>query len=88
MSSSLFDRAERREPALDDAVSDDAVVFLRETPDERVLVATARAPWPGTELPGHLARDVDTLHGPDLDTRGGVLCVPGEGPMVGIWRLA
>lgn len=70
------------------AVSDDAVVFLRETPDERVLVAAARAPWSGTELPGHLARDVDTLHGPDLDTRGGVLRVPGEGPMVGIWRLA
>ncbi|NCT90167.1 glycoside hydrolase family 13 protein [Cellulomonas sp. APG4] len=69
------------------AVGDDAVVFLRETPDERVLVAVARAPWDGVDLPGHLAADVSTLHGPDVERRGGALRVPGTGPSVGIWRL-
>lgn len=71
------------------AVEDDAVVFLRETPGERVLVAVARASWGGVVLPRSLAPDGDvvTLHGPDLAVADG-LAVPGDGPAVGVWRLA
>lgn len=35
-------------------VTDNAVVFLRETQDEAVLVALSRAPWQGTHLPAYL----------------------------------
>ena len=71
-------------------VDPDAVVYLRETPDERVLVAVARGPWQGTVLPAALAPSgsVDRLHGPDLLLDHTGLHVPGAGPSVGIWRLA
>lgn len=68
---------------------DDAVGYLRETADERVLVVAARAPWSGATLPGWLAEGPpSTLHGPDLEVADGVLRVPGDGPAVGVWRLA
>jgi len=68
---------------------DDAVGYLRETADERVLVVAARAPWSGATLPGWLAEGPpSTLHGPDLEVADGVLHVPGDGPAVGVWRLA
>ena len=72
------------------AADDDALVFLRETPEERVLVAVARAPWSGVDLPEHLAAGPpQTLHGSlDLAVRGGSLAVPGDGPHAGIWRLS
>jgi alpha-glucosidase len=71
------------------AVSDDAVTFLRETPDEAVLVHAARAPHP----PVRLARPVigSELTGlagtPDLrpDTDGAV-SLPADGPAFSIWR--
>lgn len=70
--------------------TDDAVGYLREVPGERVLVVAARGPWSGVVLPAHLAPSgaVQTLHGPDLthDARG--IRVPGDGPFVGVWRLA
>ena len=70
-------------------VDDDALVFLRETADERVLVAVARAPWQGVVLPhGLLASGArpETLYGPDLVVTEAVH-VPGTGPGVGVWRL-
>lgn len=68
---------------------DDAVAFLRETPDERVLVVVARAPWSGVTLPRSLAPrgDVETLHGPRLVAGPDGLEVPAAGPSVGVWRL-
>jgi alpha-glucosidase len=71
-------------------VEPDAVVFVREVRDERVLVAVSRAPWDGAVLPAQLAPTgtAEVLHGPALGVRPDGLHVPGDGPAVGIWRLA
>lgn len=76
-------------------VEDDAVAFLRETEDERVLVVAARAPWSGARLPRHLAADApELLAGGVLGATAEVtldddaLVVSGAGPAVGVWRLA
>lgn len=73
-------------------VQPDAVAYLRETLDERVLVVVARAPWEGVDLPRHLlASDglPENLYGgADLDVSAGALHVPGDGPGVQVWRLA
>ena len=77
-------------------VADDAIVYLREVPGERVLVVLARAPWQGVELPGWLAprKQVELLYGgslaatPTLSVRPDGLTVSGEGPAVGVWLLA
>jgi alpha-glucosidase len=70
-------------------VDDDAVVFLRESPDERVLVVLARAPWSGATLPGWLAgQEPDHLYGDvPLRVTGDGLTIPGL-PGVGVHRLA
>ncbi|MCB7135434.1 glycoside hydrolase family 13 protein [Cellulosimicrobium marinum] len=73
-------------------VDDDALVFLRETAHERVLVAVARAPWPGVRLHPAVvagARDAERLHGDlDLDVvPDGAWRLAGDGPAVGVWRL-
>jgi len=73
-------------------VDDDALVYLRETADERVLVAVARAPWGGVALhPGVVgaARAAERLHGGvDLSVHDGAWRLAGDGPGVGVWRLA
>ncbi|MBD5787958.1 glycoside hydrolase family 13 protein [Cellulosimicrobium terreum] len=77
---------------------DDALVYLRETPDERVLVAVARAPWPGVRLHPAVvggAREVEHLHGTlplsvadrDPSTSDAAWSLAGDGPGVGVWRL-
>ena len=70
--------------------TDDAVGYLRETGDERLLVVVARGPWSGAVLPGRLAAaSQQTLYGGvDLVASERALIVPGEGPCAGIWRLA
>jgi alpha-glucosidase len=90
----------RRDKALQDgslrwaAIADDAVAFLRETPDERVLVVLARAAWEGVTLPGWLAEGTpERLYGPrrvaapDVKLAADGLAVAGDGPAIGIWRL-
>jgi alpha-glucosidase len=71
---------------------DDAVAYLRETPDERVLVVAARAPWRGAVLPAHLlaaGEQPENLHGgAALAVAADGLHVPGDGPGVQVWRLA
>lgn len=73
-------------------VGPDAVAYLRETHDERVLVLVARASWAGTELPAHLLGpgcEPENLYGgADLPVRAGALHLPGDGPGVQVWRLA
>ncbi|MET0435112.1 MAG: glycoside hydrolase family 13 protein [Cellulomonas sp.] len=73
-------------------VRDDAIAYLRETAEERVLVLAARAPWGGALLPGHLlaaGEQPENLHGGaalGVEPRG--LRLPGDGPGVQVWRLA
>jgi len=71
-------------------VADDAVAYLREAPGERVLVVVAREPWEGARLPLHLAAGApERLYGGvGLDVRDDGLHVAGDGPGVGVWRLA
>ena len=71
--------------------TDDALGYLRETADERLLIVASRSPWSGVALPASLAPlgEVETLYGAlDLRIAGGSLVVPGDGPSVGMWRLA
>ena len=73
-------------------VAPDAVAFVRETLDERVLVLVARAPWPGADLPRHLlapgATPESLYGGAALAVDDRRLGLPGDGPGVQVWRLA
>ena len=73
-------------------VRPDAIAYLRETLDERVLVVVARAPWEGVDLPRHLlapdALPENLYGGGDLGVRPEGLRVSGDGPGVQVWRLA
>ena len=70
--------------------TDDAIGYLRETRDERILVVVARSAWDGALLPATLAPGgtARRLHGAaDLTVAGGALGVPGDGPAAGVWLL-
>ncbi|WP_028048737.1 glycoside hydrolase family 13 protein [Cellulomonas sp. URHD0024] len=73
-------------------VQRNAVAYLRETLDERVLVVVARGPWEGVDLPRHLlaphALPENLYGGADLDVRPDALHLAGDGPGVQVWRLA
>ncbi len=78
-------------------IAGDAIAYLRETAEERVLVVLARAPWEGARLPGWLVdagERPELLYGgsaagtPGLSFDGDHLLVSGDGPAVGVWRLA
>lgn len=72
-------------------VHDDALAFLRETADERLLVLVARASWPGSVLPRRLLGDgapQNLYGGADLSVGEHGLVLPGEGPTAQVWRLA
>jgi alpha-glucosidase len=60
-------------------VSEDAIAFLRETRDERVLCLAARAPHPPITVPFEL----ETLYGDD-DVDG---VLPADGPAFHVWRI-
>jgi len=61
-------------------VSDDAVAYLRETREERLLCLAARAPHDPITTP---FTTLETLYGEDAE--GGVL--PADGPAFHIWRI-
>ena len=71
-------------------ITDDAIGFLRETADERLLVVLARAAWPGARLPASLAVDVpETCYGDaDLTIDQPALLIPSGPAGAHIWRLA
>jgi alpha-glucosidase len=72
------------------AVSDDALTFLRESPDERVLVHVARATHPRVRLDlADLGAGTEphTLFGIDPKIDGGALELPDDGPAAHAWRL-
>ncbi|HEU4349661.1 MAG TPA: glycoside hydrolase family 13 protein [Actinoplanes sp.] len=72
----------------------DALAYLRETGEQRLLVLAARAPHGGLRLPAAqlgLTGEAPSLHGggpplrPDAD---GVVSLPGDGPAFCVWQLA
>jgi alpha-glucosidase len=69
--------------------TDDAIGYLRETAQERLLVVVARAPWSGAALPGRLAAGPPQTRygGVDLIASEQLIAVPGDGPGVGVWQL-
>ena len=62
-------------------VGDDAVAYLRETRDERLLCLAARAPHDPIRVP---FTQLETLYGGDA--RNGVL--PADGPAFHVWRIS
>ena len=61
-------------------VDDDAIAYLRETRDERLLCLASRADHPPLRVP---FTSLETLYGDDAED--GVL--PGGGPSFHVWRL-
>ena len=70
-------------------VSDDAIAYLRETPDETVLCLAVRASTEPLALP--LAalggRELENLAGAEAETAGGDAVLPGDGPAFHAWRV-
>ncbi|GAB77897.1 alpha-glucosidase [Austwickia chelonae] len=72
-------------------VEDDALVFLRESRSECVLVHCARAGHPPLEVPVHRLPGLDggrALHGRGPVWDGGRAFFTAEGPEVGLWAWA
>ena len=73
------------------AAGPDAVAFVRETADERVLVQASRAP----HAPLHVGRgdlglvgDAESLYGDEqLIVADGDVTLPGGGPAFAVWRI-
>ncbi len=68
----------------------DAVMFLRETADQRLLVRCARAATADCELSAQLLRSDHlrgVVNGSDLTAGGGTITVGGDGPIHQIWAL-
>jgi alpha-glucosidase len=71
-------------------VQDDAVAFLRETADERLLVLISRAEWAGAELSPEISRlgQPRKLLGPSDAVRSGSrVQLPTCGPAAHVWVL-
>ncbi len=71
------------------AVCDDAIAYLREHEDERLLCLAARAAHEPIRLSRrHLACDaLETLHGDDATIAGETVELPADGPAFHVWRL-
>jgi alpha-glucosidase len=71
------------------SVGDDAIVYLREHGDERLLCLAARAEHEQVRVP--LAalgcRALETLLGTDATCAGGIATLPHHGPAFHVWRL-
>ncbi len=70
-------------------VGDDALTYLRESTEERVLVHVARAPHAAVRFP--LASlgctTLETLHGHEAAIEGGDVVLPSDGPAGHVYRL-
>lgn len=62
---------------------DDAIGYLRETADDRILVLAARAPWAGATLPAGLGCAENLYGGGEAPG----LRLSGDGPTFQVWRL-
>jgi alpha-glucosidase len=70
-------------------VGPDAIAYLREAGDERLLCLAARAGHEPVRLPlaALAARELETVHGGDARVAGGEAVLPGDGPAFHVWRL-
>ena len=71
-------------------VRPNALTFLRETRDERVLVRAARASTPPIALDADLLsarRLVGILNSDNLTEHDGVVTLPGDGPALSVWTI-
>ena len=70
-------------------VSADALAYLRETSDERLLCLAARVAHEPVRLPLDLlgARELESLEGGEAQVAKGWATLPGDGPAFSIWRL-
>ena len=70
-------------------MDDDAIAFLRESDDERVLILARRGPGIAVRLAGVGAGAAENLYGgaPAPCTPDGCVVLPGDGPTLQIWRL-
>jgi alpha-glucosidase len=70
-------------------VGPDAIAYLRETRDERLLCLATRAATGDVRLSlaGLRARALEPLHGADARIDGGDAVLPGDGPAFHVWRL-
>ncbi|MGN6246050.1 MAG: glycoside hydrolase family 13 protein [Motilibacteraceae bacterium] len=88
-------RLRREHPALQEGglrwahVDDDAVVFLRESPEERLLVLAARAPHAGVRLPRTIVRTMpaNLYGGASAKVTADAVELPGDGPTFQVWAL-
>jgi alpha-glucosidase len=70
-------------------VEDDAIAYLRETADERILVLASRSSWAGATLTGLTGFEhAENLYGGQdlLLGEGGAPHLPGTGPTFQVWR--
>jgi len=70
-------------------VGADAVAYLRETPDDRLLVLATRAQGPAIRLPATVARSAprNLYGGASAGLADGALVLPGDGPAFQVWAL-
>jgi alpha-glucosidase len=70
-------------------VADDAIAYLRESPDERLLCLAARADHPAVRLPlAELGcQELEPLYGGEALIEGGDAVLPDGGPEFHVWRL-
>jgi alpha-glucosidase len=75
-------------------VGEDSMTFLREAPQERLLVHAVRAPGTPVRLPASAlglsgrAREAENVYGgAGLVARDGTVELPGDGPSFQVWRL-
>jgi alpha-glucosidase len=71
------------------AVADEAIAWLRETADERVLCLAVRSAHEPIRLllAGLGCSGLETLYGGDVTVTGGEAVLPGDGPAFHAWRL-
>jgi alpha-glucosidase len=70
-------------------VGEDAIAYLRETREERILCLAARADHAPIRLPLDLleADELDTLYGVDATVLDGDAILPADGPAFSVWKL-
>jgi alpha-glucosidase len=70
-------------------VSDDAIAYLRETDDERLLCLALRADHAPIRLSldALACRDLESLYGESALLVDADVLLPGEGPSFHVWRL-